>query len=273
MVRPVLAVALTAVACTATTAMPPAAGCLTKQVESPPSASLPSSNADLVAAVTAGVGAAGGPITLGLAVLDLTTGQTASNAGDQPFYSASISKVIVAVDVLSREVTAADRDRVWRALSTSDDEAMDALWSSHDGVGAIGRVARLSGLSGTAAPEDPGEWGETIVTAQDIVRLHAYIQSLPVRDFIVDALSSAPAGAADGFDQAFGLRAPGIEAYSKQGWMVYRPNSLYLHSTGVLRERYAVALLSVHRGTSTDTAKDRINAITGAVADALPGRR
>ncbi|WP_054044848.1 hypothetical protein [Alloactinosynnema sp. L-07] len=274
MTRPVLAVALTTVAFAVTTAIPPAAICQPKAAApvvrfTPPPTATPVAEVDLAGAVAAGVGAAGGRITLGLSVLDLTTGRLAGNGGDRPFFSASISKMIVAVDVLSREVSAADRDRVWRALSASDDTAMNALWSLHDGNGAIGRVARLAGLTGTSAPKDPAEWGETTVTSDDAVRLQAYIQSSPARDFIHAALAAAPDTAADGFDQDFGLNGPGLDAFGKQAWMFYRPNAVYLHSAGVLSGRYAIALLSIQRGRSAAGAKEQVNAIAGAVAAAL----
>ncbi|HVK21633.1 MAG TPA: hypothetical protein VM677_09770 [Actinokineospora sp.] len=236
----------------------------------PPPTGTPVRGVDLPAAVAAGVAAASGRITLGLAVLDLTTGKVASSDGGRRFYSASMSKLIIAVDVLSRDVTAKDRDRVWRALSASDDEAMNALWSLHDGVRAIGRVSRLAGLTGTSAPTDPAEWGETMVTADDFVRLQAYIAASPSGEFIAAALAAAPDTAADGFNQAFGLNGAGLDAYGKQGWMNYRPNLVYLHSAGVLKGRYAVALLSVQRGLSTGGARQRVDAITSAVAAVLP---
>lgn len=277
-VRPGLAVALLTVAFAATTAIPPATGCLVRPGVAmsvvagvrPPPAAMPVPEVDLAAAVTAAVATADRQTTLGLAVIDLTTGRMASSGGDRPFYSASIAKLIVAVDVLSRDVSAADRERARRALSSSDDDAMNALWGLHDGVGAVRRVAQRAGMTKTSAPRDPAEWGETMVTADDIARLLAHIESCPARDFIVAALSAAPARAADGFDQAFGLRAPGVPGYSKQGWMTYRPSSAYLHSAGVLHDRYAVALLSVQQGRSMASAKERVDAVTRALAAALP---
>ena len=51
-------------------------------------------------------------------------------------------------------------------------------------------------------------------------------------------MRSASADAADGFDQAFGLRSPTVAATGevavKQGWMCCVRHSRYLHSTGVL---------------------------------------
>ncbi|WP_436495099.1 hypothetical protein [Actinokineospora sp. HUAS TT18] len=271
--RPGLAVALLTVAFGVTTAMPaqpPTAVADAPRVAAvqPPPTGTPTRGVDLPSAVAAGIGEVTARTTLGLAVLDLTTGLMASDGGDRPFYSASMSKLIIAVDVLSREASARDRDRVWRALSTSDDGAMNDLWSLHGGGRAVERVAKAAGLTGTSPPDDPAEWGETTVTADDFVRLLAHIQASPARDFITAALAAAPDTAADGFNQRFGLNGP-FDAYGKQGWMTYMPSSLYLHSAGVLRGRYAVALLSIQRGASTMGAREQLNAVTSALDAAL----
>lgn len=228
-------------------------------VTSEPSAISNISAADLMAAASAG-----GKSDVGVAVMDLDSGQVVSEQGDQPFYSASLSKLILAVDALQQPLSADDEDLIHRALSASDDNAMDVLWTRFDGMDAIGRVATEAGLTGTHAPDDPSQWGEVVITANDMVRLYQYILGSPVRDTIVAALSSAPATAADGFDQAFGLLGvTGI--YAKQGWMYYLPSDVYLHSAGVLDNRYAVAVLTTNPTGSWTTARQSIDAVTKAV--------
>ncbi|WP_167975719.1 serine hydrolase [Lentzea indica] len=217
------------------------------------------SAADLSAAV-----AAGGVSDVGVAVMDLESDQVVSEQGDRPFYSASLSKLILAVDALQQPLSDDDQDLIHRALSASDDNAMDVLWTRFDGMDAIGRVAAEAGLTGTRAPDDPSQWGEVVITANDMVRLYHYILSSPVHDQIVAALSSAPPKAADGFDQAFGLLGV-TGAYAKQGWMYYLPSDVYLHSAGVLGNRYAVAVLTTNPTGSWTTARQSINAVTRAV--------
>lgn len=207
---------------------------------------------------------AGGVSQVGVAVLDLQTGQVLSQKGDRPFYSASLSKLILAVDALQQPLSDDDQELIHRALSASDDEAMDVLWTRFDGMDAIGRVAAEAGLTGTHAPEDPSQWGEVVITADDMVQLYRYILGSPVRDTIVAALSSAPATAADGFDQAFGLLGV-TGAYAKQGWMYYLPSDVYLHSAGVLDNRYAVAVLTTSPTGSWTTARQSINAVSQAL--------
>lgn len=214
------------------------------------------------------IAAAGGASDVGVAVLDLETDQVVSEQGDKPFYSASLSKLILAVDALQQQLSDEDQDLIHRALSASDDNAMDVLWTRFDGMDAIGRVAAEAGLTGTHAPDDPSQWGEVIITANDMVRLYHYILGSPERDAVVAALSSAPATAADGFDQAFGLLGV-TGVYAKQGWMYYLPSDVYLHSAGVLDNRYAVAVLTTSPTGSWTTARQSINAVTTAVLGKL----
>lgn len=210
------------------------------------------------------IAAAGGKSDVGVTVMDLQTGQTVSQDGDKQFYSASLSKLILAVDALQQPLSDDDEDLIHRALSASDDEAMDVLWERFDGMDAIGRVAAEAGLTETHAPDDPSQWGEVVITANDMVRLYHYILGSPVRDTVVAALSAATPTAADGFDQEFGLL--GISGfYAKQGWMYYLPSDVYLHSAGVLDNRYAVAVLTTSPTGSWTTARQSINAVTKAL--------
>ncbi|MFI6100215.1 serine hydrolase [Lentzea sp. NPDC051213] len=219
---------------------------------------------DISAADISDIAAAGGRSDVGVAVMDLESGQAVSQQGDQPFYSASLSKLILAVDALQQPLSDADHDLIDRALSASDDNAMDVMWTRFDGMDAIGRVAAEAGLTGTHAPDDPSQWGEVVITANDMVKLYAYIGGSPVHDAVVAALSSAPATAADGFDQAFGLLGV-TGVYAKQGWMYYLPSDVYLHSAGVLDSRYAIAVLTTSPTGSWTTARQSIDAVTTAV--------
>ena len=251
----------------ASSAVPASTSAETPHPAAPRAAEAPAP--DLSAAVARAVEAARG-VDLGLAVVDLATGAAAGHHADTPFRSASLSKLLVAVDVLtSGEVPAADLDRLRRALSLSDDNAMNVLWTLHDGTGAIDRVAAQAGLTATHAPADASQWGDVEMSAHDVASLYRHIATdLPDadRDFIVSALSAASPTAADGFDQAYGLLAPGTDAYAKQGWMWYPPADFHLHSAGVVADRYAVAALSVQRGVAEQAAKDLL---TGVVSTLL----
>jgi hypothetical protein len=237
------------------------------------------------AAVQAGEAAAGGRTELAVAVLDRATGESAASpTGTAPVLTASLSKVVVAVDILDRRrldglvVTDSDLDRLRRALGPSDDGAMNALWSGFDGAGAAGRVAARLGLHATAGPDDPSQWGEAEMSAADSVALWAHIldaMPAPDRDLLVSAMAAAPPRAADGFDQAFGLLAPEIRAAgtaAKQGWMCCFSGTYYLHSAGVVGpdQRFVVALLTRQpRGPGWEAARQELDRIAAAAVAPL----
>ncbi|WP_181782608.1 serine hydrolase, partial [Pseudonocardia pini] len=200
-------------------------------------------------------------LDLRIAVLDRELGELVSaGAAAEPTYTASLSKLVVAVDVVDRRrveglvVTERDLDLFRRALGPSDDSAMNALWSRFGGSTAAARVAARLGLAETLNPRDPSQWGEMLVSADDQARIYEHVLAMPAedRDLILGALSAAPPVARDGFDQDFGLLAPEIAALAgpvatKQAWMCCFSQRYYLHSAGVIGEdaRFVVSLLSI----------------------------
>jgi hypothetical protein len=212
------------------------------------------------AAVNAAERQASSGTQLGVAVLDRTTGELAvGDRGHERFYTASLSKLIVIVDVLDRRrteglrVTDADLQLFARALGPSDDSAMSALWEKFDGAGAPARVSARLGLEATAAPRRTGQWGEVEVTAADYATLWQYVlDGMPAadRDLLLSDMAAAPSAAKDGFDQAFGLLSPDIRddyrTFAKQGWMCCFSGQYYLHSAGTVgpEKRFVVVTLS-----------------------------
>ena len=80
---------------------------------------------------------------LAVAVYDRATRESAvGDRGTEPFYTASLAKVVVAIDMLDRRrldgltITDEDIGLLRRALGPSDDSAMNALWTKFDGQGA-----------------------------------------------------------------------------------------------------------------------------------------
>jgi len=83
-------------------------------------------------------------IWIGVAVLDRVTGQIAVGAeGATPIAAASLTKLYTVVDVLNRAATGqialTEDDQRWilRALTASDDGAMNALWSRFGGAATV----------------------------------------------------------------------------------------------------------------------------------------
>ncbi|GAB1510824.1 serine hydrolase [Actinophytocola sp. KF-1] len=234
--------------------------------------------------VAAAEHAAGPGMTLGVAVTNLHTGDHAVGAdGDRPFMAASLTKLLTAVDVLDETsaLTQEDRDLLHRALSASDDGAMNVLWGEHDGAGAVRRVAERLELTATLPPGSAETWGDVEVTAADMVTLFRHVlRGMAPADgaVIVGALSSATAVATDGFAQHYGVlhRGASPASHAKQAWVPYAPAGYLLHSAGVVYDgrtghAYAIALLSIQPYTTAQGARDRLSTVAEEATAALVG--
>ncbi|MCE7008824.1 class A beta-lactamase-related serine hydrolase [Kibdelosporangium philippinense] len=223
-------------------------------------------------------------VTSGIAVMDLNTGQLATSGAGQ-FYTASLSKLMLVVDMLDRdvEITPTVQNLINRALGPSDDNAMNSLWVRFDGPNAMDRVAASLGMVDTHSPDDRSQWGEVVVSPAGYARLYQHIVTEMApddRDIILAALAAAPATAADGFNQGFGLLGEPFKPITKQGWMYYG-NRLYLHSAGLVsyeQELFAVVLLTsqspsanVARGNVTAMAQTAYRAMVSSTIPGTPG--
>ncbi|MEJ3651604.1 serine hydrolase [Actinomycetes bacterium KLBMP 9759] len=242
---------------------------------------------------TAGKVVASVPASAGLvvAVLDRVTGERALGPGaTEPVYTASLVKLVVAVDILDRSRSAGsriddgDRDLLRRALSRSDDAAMNQLWVQFDGVGAPARVSAALGLTATTAPRDPSQWGESRASAADLLVVvdHVLTGMAPDdRALVLGDLRDATPTAADGFGQDYGLldaraSGEGPPVLAKQGWMCCVSGERYLHSIGAVGadQRFVVALLSTRpRGTGWDAARAELNSAARTVLAGVDGGR
>ena len=251
--------------------------------ESDPVSGTVSTTGSAVAAVDSMSLATGGALAIGVAVLDRQTGQLNLGAeGATPFYSASVVKLFTVVDIVRRAETGratlspAQLDNMQRALMVSDDNAMNALWDQFGGSSTVTELIGLANLQDTQPPANPGEWGETRMSARDVVAVYQYLLTSinpGDRQFVLDALSNAQNTGADGFDQAFGLlaspRLSGVAA--KQGWMV-DGGSEYLHSTGIVGsgDRYLVAVLSKRPASSGyDVGRADVSTAVGRLTGSL----
>lgn len=206
---------------------------------------------------------------------------------DRPFPTASMVKLFMAEDILTRaregaiELTAGESDLLSDMIRRSDDPAASTLWVRFDGRQMVRDVAARYDLAGTSPPpaEIPGQWGQAITTAQDVAR---FLALLPVVAHPQDAetvlgwMREATPRAADGFDQRFGLfgtlpDAPAV----KQGWMCCVDGQRHLHSVAVLGSRVVVLLSEVPRSVDYDSARRALTAAGAAIADGFetPGDR
>jgi hypothetical protein len=224
----------------------------------------------------AAAGVAPGTV-LGAVVYDRTTGATplAYNA-NRSFRSASLVKLLIAIEVLERGAREGERARVARMLRMSDDAIASMFWVRDGGPDLVTRTSAELGLTGVRPPETYGRWGDAVVTAQDVVAVYRYVLAMPSADrrLIVGALAQAPRVAQDGFDQHFGIPDGLATQWAvKQGWGSNAEVQV-MHSTGLVGPdyRYVVVLLTEHpSGADWQVSAQSVTAAASAMRGALPG--
>ncbi|GAA4547561.1 hypothetical protein GCM10023192_64870 [Amycolatopsis samaneae] len=231
----------------------------------------------MAAAITDAVKAASPGAQAGFVIRDRDTGRTlAASGADQAYYTASVVKLLIALDVVHTggwhvpdAATAADLTSM---LAGSDDAVASQLWEDDGGSDIVTRMAELIGLTATTPAEDPGQWGMARMSPDDVVRVYDYLEDSVPRDVaqpVLTALAGARATADDGYPQYFGIPdgLPGSSWLVKQGWMIL-DSSLVLNTTGIVDGRYVVALLTEQpAGTADATARA---AVTAGIAAAAP---
>jgi len=201
--------------------------------------------------------------TLGIEVYDRATDRILVAANqDQAFPAESVVKLLIGYDALAHGTGSAAR--VAQMLSRSDDGIAGTLWVAGGGPKIVTRSVALMGLQHTTPPSDPARWGDTAITADDVVRIYKFLESAG-QQAVITPLYHAPALAADGFDQSFGIpTAVGAgQWWVKQGWGCCRPDRV-LHTTGLVGtgQRYVVAILS--SAPSSANAAGAAAAVTAA---------
>lgn len=241
----------------------------------------------------------------GFVVFDRAAGRvTVSRDAHGTVRSASVVKLLIAVDFLERNraVSARDRALLRGMLRSSDDRAATVLWNRGGRGAIVSRTARRMGLRDTAPPpaSRPGYWGYTALSAADVVEVYRYLlerADARVRGLVLGELRRATRCGRDGFDQYFGIpRAVPRPWAVKQGWSGFglvpsepcgaargdvagvRPVAVaaptlgvgrpVLHTTGTVGEgdRWVVAVWTLSPpGTSFAAAASRITALTRQV--------
>lgn len=197
------------------------------------------------------------------------------NAGQQ-FASMSVVKLLIALDALAKDNWAipddATQQELHQMLADSDDEIADRLWTADGGPIIVTRMVGLLGLTGTQRADDPGEWGDTKITSQDMVTVYRYITDqlpTPDRDLVLGALAGAPPIAADGFNQYFGIPdgMPNTTWAIKQGWGTSGSQAV-MNSTGLVGTdlRYVVVVLASASADSYSTVPAVVTAGAGVLA-------
>jgi hypothetical protein len=225
------------------------------------------------ATVTNAVQSVSGKAIPGAMVFDRQTGKTLlSINSSHRFHSASLVKLLIAIDVLRSGASSSERTDLSFMLKMSDDNMASTYWVRQGGAPLVSREASRLGLHETAPPTPAGQWGNTWLSPRDMVTIYQYIENqLPGsdRDLIVNAMAAAPEHASDGFDQWFGIPSGQKADWAiKQGWGS-SSDSICLHSTGLVGThwRYIVVMMTQHPlGTSLATGTASTTAGVRALA-------
>ncbi|MFT7869761.1 MULTISPECIES: hypothetical protein [Amycolatopsis] len=187
---------------------------------------------------------------------------TVSVRADRGYTSASVVKLLIALSALDQGGPVAD---VQRMLARSDDELASRFWSAYGGPAIVTRWAKKLGLTGTRPPEDAGRWGDTRITAADVVKIYQYLLDRKV-NAILKALGDATERGSDGFRQYFGIpdAAGGQQWMVKQGWSCCRPTRM-LHTSGVVGHFIVVVLTEHPAKVDYTTGSKRVTDIVSAL--------
>lgn len=192
-------------------------------------------------------------VRVGAVVVDrVRDAQVLTVNGDRAFQAASLVKLLIALDALSKHPADPDLHAdIERMLSESNDAVASQLWVKLGGDRIVSRWAATLRLTGTKPPADPGQWGATAMTPNDVATVYEYILTELAderRELIVTALASAPPVARDGFEQHFGIPSAFDKPWAvKQGWST-TSEAVGVHSTGLIGRnwRYIVVVLTEH---------------------------
>ncbi|MFD4873592.1 serine hydrolase [Streptomyces sp. NPDC058420] len=190
-----------------------------------------------------------------VAVLDLTSGESAAY-GDGTFDTASIVKVDILAALLlqaqdaGRTLTATEKSYATTMIQNSDNDSATALWNligTADGLDAANKTFGLTGTTGGAGPL----WGLTQTTAADQLTLLQQVfgddskLSAASQSYIQGLMKEIEA------DQQWGVSAAadGSKWALKNGWLARSTTGLWdVNSigrvTGTDGDEYLVAVLS-----------------------------
>ena len=167
-------------------------------------------------------------VTTGYVLFDRDTNTVTTQLNqDKQFRSASVVKLLIALDYLTRRgtlrnVPAGDKTALERMLRSSDDIAARTFYQSGGRTAVIHRMVHKIGLKHTQPPADPDFWGYTALSASDIVKVYQYLlkdNRQGFGKFILDNVHQFTKCAIDGRDQSFGIpRAVPTPFGAKQGW-------------------------------------------------------
>ncbi len=167
-------------------------------------------------------------MTASYLVLDRVTGASSARDEHKQYRSASVVKVLIALDYLESHgpdyvIPADDLALLEPMLRSSDNNGASVLWVRDGWEAIINRMVAKIGLTDTAPPASRGMWGYTAISAADVVKIYQYILNTAHpkhRDFIMGNLhQTTKCSVPEKFDQSFGIPSALPRPWGvKQGW-------------------------------------------------------
>lgn len=164
------------------------------------------------------------PGSIGIVIDDRKNGATWHNANaDVAYPAASTMKLAMMTDILLRSdagsvtLTSADRQAMFQALYTSNDDDANYLWNRYEDGSFLNRIQRF-GMTSARFTSSVPNWGFMYCTPQDLDNLINYVlKHTPrnVRKYLVYRLQHVAA-----LDQQWGVWGAGPENHpgNKDGW-------------------------------------------------------
>nr|WP_042180402.1 hypothetical protein [Kibdelosporangium sp. MJ126-NF4]CEL14373.1 Putative lipoprotein lppW precursor [Kibdelosporangium sp. MJ126-NF4]CTQ88739.1 Putative lipoprotein lppW precursor [Kibdelosporangium sp. MJ126-NF4] len=236
-------------------------------------------------------------VTASYVMVERASGRTVARDEHKQYRSASVVKLLIALDYLellgNNEIPAGDAELLKTMLRSSANDPASELWVRNGWEQVVVRMAHRLGLTDTAPPADRGMWGFTAISAADVARVYQYIlngTSTRNRNVIMGHLR-ASTRCSGTWDQSWGIRSAVSEPWAvKQGWSAWGDDpppstecpgtrqqqsiadidltSPLMHTTGTVgaRDDRILVVLTLHQqGTSYQDAAARVTALTRSV--------
>ena len=212
-------------------------------------------------------------VRVGLAVINLRTGELVRAGSPRTFGTASVVKVLIATRLLlEHRMHGITARRAYRMITRSDDADADRLWPLAGRARLVPWLERHYGIDIGRPNFLPGRWGNTQVTAAGLARFFAAAaHDERVWPWLSRAMAHTRRIAADGTNQYFGIPAAGAGHVVKQGWGGWSAGNYVdatVNSTGVVRrggQRFAVIILTQGHRNNAGTDRHAFNARQAAV--------
>ena len=169
------------------------------------------------------------PGSIGIVITDRANGATWHNANaDVAFPAASTMKLAMMTDILLRQdagsitLSSADREEMFQALYTSNDDDANDLWDKYEDGSFLQRIQAFGMNTATFTSSVPN-WGFMYCSAEDLDNLMNYVlDKAPanVRNYLVFRLQHVSS-----IDQQWGVWGAGPENHpgNKDGWELDPP--------------------------------------------------